>query len=345
MNNAKDGDIIKLDNDISLTAGDWGKGDCFSIPQNCLVTLELNGKNIDIGAGSASNNFGVGENSALLIKNGSIKNIDTNDDDTGVLILSGVTVTENICTDSTQIWIVNNSSVENLLVVESGGTIDGNVLMNDLNGEVILLGLDVIGKISNSYHSTIINSGHYNNIDGGSGKITINNGYYSGNLVGQKYEIINGYFIYKPDPSYITASKAAVKCNVEEKEKTYYYTIGDHVHSWKYFAKDNYLYAYCSEDNNCMYYGNEAELNDSIKLALSKPSNCVYNGSPIEAEINENESDINSWEYFFNELPVIKYEAKTGSSLLNDKAVNVGSYTASISAGVGPDEKQQRWIL
>ena len=130
-----------------------------------------------------------------------------------------------------------------------------------------------------------------------------------------------------------------MKCNVEEKEKTYYYTIGGHVHSWKYFAKDNYLYAYCSEDNNCMYYGSEAELNDSIKLALSKPSNCVYNGSPIEAEINENESDINSWEYFFNELPVIKYEAKTGSSLLNDKAVNVGSYTARISAGVGPDEK------
>ena len=68
MNNAKDGDIIKLDNDISLTAGDWGKGDCFSIPQNCLVTLDLNGKNIDIGAGSVSNNFGVGENSVLLIK-------------------------------------------------------------------------------------------------------------------------------------------------------------------------------------------------------------------------------------------------------------------------------------
>ena len=89
-----------------------------------MIIQDLNGKTINIGFGSASNNFGIGANSALLIKNGIIENIDTNDPDTGVLILSGEKITNNICMGSTQIWIVNNSSVENLLVVESGGTIN-----------------------------------------------------------------------------------------------------------------------------------------------------------------------------------------------------------------------------
>lgn len=459
MNFANDGDIVKLENDIDLEAGSYGSGDCFSVPQNCLVTLDLNGKTINIGAGSASNNFGVGENSALLIKNGSIGNIDTNDNDKGVLILSGVTVNENICTGSTQIWIVNNSSVENILLVETGGTInpgagenmnpittpgvyendkkyfghenpapamvgsgvtwqckntlqedfelanndttntytniiflrdselendasltaggininlggytlttgdhilsidnesgngtnkiysgtiDGDISMNNSLGEVVLSSLDVTGMIDNSYHPTIINSGHYNNITGGPGKITINDGFYYGKLVGLKYEISNGYFVNKPDPSYIIANKAAVKCNIEEKGITYNYTIGDHTHSWKYFANNNYLYAYCDADENCVYYGTEANLNSSVKLILDAPSKRSYSGNPIEATINHNNSNINSWRLFFNGLPTIEYEAKSGSSLLNNKPVNVGSYFASISIGENENKRTAR---
>ena len=457
MNNAKDGDIVKLENDLSLTAGNYGDGDCFSVPQNCLVTLDLNGKAINIGAGSASDNFGIQQNSALLIKNGLIENIDTKDDDKGVLILSSVKVTNNINTGSTQIWIVNNSSVENILNVETGGkinpgagenmnpiitpglyenekkyvghenpapamvgsgvtweclntlqedfnkanndttgtytniiflrdsilendshltaggininlggytlttgshilsidntsginkinsgTINGDIVMNDSNGEVVLSSLDVTGTIDNSSHPTTINSGHYNNITGGPGKVTINNGYYSGNLVGLEYEISNGYFVNKPDPSYIVANKAAVKCNKEEKGITYNYTIGDHIHSWKYFANNNYLYAYCDAEENCVYYGTEANLNNSVKLILDAPSNCTYSGNPIEATINQNNSDINSWRLFFNELPAIEYEAKSGSSLLNNKPVDVGSYFASISIGENDNKKTAR---
>lgn len=232
---------------------------------------------------------------------------------------------------------INNASGINKI---NSGTINGNLLMNNLTGEVILSDLDVTGTINNNTHPTTINSGHYYNIAGGDGKVSINNGFYSGDLTGPEYEISDGYFVNKPNPSYIISSKAAVKCNVDEKGKTYYYKIGNHNHSWKYFAQNNRLYAYCSIDNSCAHYGSEADLINSIEILLNGPSNCIYNGNPIEATLNGNDYNISSWKHFFGDLPVIKYEAKTGSTLTGDKAVNIGSYTAYISVGVGVDEKR-----
>lgn len=79
----------------------------------------MQGHTINIGYDNNSNNFGIGANSALLIKNGTIENTDTNNDDTSILILSEVTVTERVFLGNTQSWIVNNSSI-NMLYPEDG---------------------------------------------------------------------------------------------------------------------------------------------------------------------------------------------------------------------------------
>ncbi|MCR4955434.1 MAG: hypothetical protein K6A30_01960, partial [Lachnospiraceae bacterium] len=104
MSDAVDGDVIRLTSDISMD-----NDTRFSVPQDCLVTLDLNGKTINEPA--CNNNFGVGANSALLIKNGTIGNIDTNESDSGVLILSQVTVTGYVWLGTTQAWLVNGTSI------------------------------------------------------------------------------------------------------------------------------------------------------------------------------------------------------------------------------------------
>lgn len=126
MNEAQDGDVVKLENNITIIGGSDKHGDCFSVPKNCLVTLDLNGKTLTVSnAQGNANNFGVGENSALIIKNGTINGrLDTNNEDKGILILSGVTVTDILFLGTTQAWIVNNCNIADLHT--ENGTVNPN---------------------------------------------------------------------------------------------------------------------------------------------------------------------------------------------------------------------------
>ena len=130
MNTAKDGDVVKLTSDIALDVKANQKGDYFIIPTNCLVTLDLNGHKISGIATLHGDVFGVRENSALLIKNGTIQNIDTEDSDSGIIILNNVTVTSEMTLGNTQAWIVNNSSILYILSTENGSVNPG---ANDLH--------------------------------------------------------------------------------------------------------------------------------------------------------------------------------------------------------------------
>ena len=124
LNEAKDGDVVNVTADITLNVGANQTGDCFIIPGNCLVTLNLNGHKLNYtGGGSNADYIGVGNGSALIIKNGSITMMDTRNQDTGILILTNVKVGSAYYTGGTQTWIVNHSSVGEL-VVEDGGKIN-----------------------------------------------------------------------------------------------------------------------------------------------------------------------------------------------------------------------------
>ncbi len=312
MNNAVDGDVVRLKNDITLSPEN-----SFRIPTGCLVTLDLNGKTI---AGTTEN--GVGENSALLIKNGKFTYFDTINDSSGILILSGVEVEGDFWLGKTQIWIVNNSYIGSLnkesgsvnpgashlstdgnifvnpapAIIGSGttwkcgetlqadfdqvsstysnivmlkddnltadstlstgditfnlgyyklslkgyklnvdnsigtnivesGTIDGDLTMGTNSGEVELSTLDVTGTVSNGNHPLTITSGHYNDITGGSGKVTIKGGYYKGTLSGSNYEISGGHFVNMPDPSGIASGYAIYAEELTENNVTYHYTV------------------------------------------------------------------------------------------------------------------------
>ncbi len=110
----QDGDTVKLLNDVNIQVGNQRTGDWFSVPKNCLVTLDLNGKLINSNTATSGNWCGVGQNSALIIKNGSIAHIDTNENDTGVLVISNVNVSGTFYLGTTQSWLVNGTAVSDL---------------------------------------------------------------------------------------------------------------------------------------------------------------------------------------------------------------------------------------
>lgn len=130
LNNAKDGDVVKLASNITMVGGGNHTGDCFTVPENCLVTLDLNGKTLAVNnTGSNCNNFGIGANSALIVKNGTVSGgLDTNNDDEGTLILSSVSV-EAAWLGETKTWVVNGSSIGHL-ETEYGSINEGAANLN-----------------------------------------------------------------------------------------------------------------------------------------------------------------------------------------------------------------------
>ena len=93
-----------------------------------------------------------------------------------------------------------------------------------------------------------------------------------------------------------------------------------HSHDFTYSASGATLTATCGNA--------DCDLQDSkVSLTLTA-SSANYSGSAVEASM-----DKTAWEAAGLTAPTIVYEAKTGSALTDNKAVNVGSYTAKITAG------------
>ncbi len=134
INNAKDGDTVKLTQDIKLV----NATNLFTLPANCLVTLDLNGKVLWCRAETKDGGeFGVNSSSTLLVKNGTLTNLDTNEDDSGTIILYNVRVNDvypmlsnndqykgSLCLGNTKTWILQNSYIKNLHV-ENGTVNEG----------------------------------------------------------------------------------------------------------------------------------------------------------------------------------------------------------------------------
>lgn len=120
---ANDGAVLKITSDkCSVDV-------LFTIKSNCLVTLDLQGHTL---ISNNTNTFNLSSNSALLIKNGTIRiNLDTQQNTQGILILNNVSVRGGSCwLGQTDSWIVNKSYIENLSVED--GTVN-NGASNNLN--------------------------------------------------------------------------------------------------------------------------------------------------------------------------------------------------------------------
>lgn len=119
---AADGDVVKLTGSSEM----FLRG-TFSVGANRFVTLDLNGRTLNVlentvgsYTGIGANAFGVVKGSALMIKNGTIAGfLDTKADDSGTIILNSVQVKRYNSQGSfflghTQAWIVNNKGIESL---------------------------------------------------------------------------------------------------------------------------------------------------------------------------------------------------------------------------------------
>lgn len=96
------------------------------------------------------------------------------------------------------------------------------------------------------------------------------------------------------------------------------------LHSWSYVANGATLTATCS-DASCTLPGKKV----SLTLTASSTN---YSGSAVSVRFGKGEVD--AWKAATGEdAPTIVYEAKTGSTLTDGKAVNIGSYTAKITVG------------
>lgn len=134
LQNAKDGEIIKLKNDIDGTSL---RNNPFYIASNCLVTLDLCGHTITFGNGGDV--FGVDTGSALLIKNGEMDYFDTyNDHSAGIIILSNVKVKATAWWGKSTGWVLNNSSIASCQTesasINKGASDNLNPRGNNFNG-------------------------------------------------------------------------------------------------------------------------------------------------------------------------------------------------------------------
>ena len=109
LNNAQDGDIIKLANDIVNGSNAFDQG--FRIPANRAVTLDLNGKQL---GNLGSQRWNIYSGSSLFVKNGRINHLDTSNDSNGCLILSNVTIDATLYLGVTDAYIVNNCHISTL---------------------------------------------------------------------------------------------------------------------------------------------------------------------------------------------------------------------------------------
>ena len=99
--------------------------------------------------------------------------------------------------------------------------------------------------------------------------------------------------------------------------------VAPHVHDFTYTANDGKLTATCNGNGDCDYK------TSPLTLTLTAPTSLVYDGNAKAFTFADGEA--NAWEAAGLELPTITYAAKSGSSLTSDKAVNAGSYKASIT--------------
>lgn len=109
LNNAQDGDVIKLANDI--TNGNTAYNQGFQIPANSAVTLDLNGKEL---GNLGSQRWNIYSGSSLFVKDGRINHLDTSNDSNGCLILSNVTIDRTLYLGATDAYIVNNCHISTL---------------------------------------------------------------------------------------------------------------------------------------------------------------------------------------------------------------------------------------
>ena len=125
--------------------------------------------------------------------------------------------------------------------------------------------------------------------------------------------------------TFVMESGKLTKINVSgsvypENNGTY---VAPHVHTFTYDANGSVLTATCTDGCSGGYDDNP------LTLTLTVPSSLVYDGKAKTVTFANGETD--AWTTAGLQLPTITYTAKSGSSLTNDKAINAGSYTASIT--------------
>ena len=99
--------------------------------------------------------------------------------------------------------------------------------------------------------------------------------------------------------------------------------IPSHTHSFTYTVNNGKLTATCTDGCSDGYDDNP------LTLTLTPPTSLVYDGNAKAFTFADGEAD--AWTSAGLGLPTIAYVAKSGSTLTNDKAVDAGSYTASIT--------------
>lgn len=96
-----------------------------------------------------------------------------------------------------------------------------------------------------------------------------------------------------------------------------------HTHTFTYTANGAKVTATCTSGCDKGYDSTP------LTLTLTAPSSLVYDGNAKEFTVAGGEGD--AWTNAGLSLPTITYSAKSGSTLTDAKAVNTGSYTASIT--------------
>ena len=96
-----------------------------------------------------------------------------------------------------------------------------------------------------------------------------------------------------------------------------------HTHAFTYTANNGKITATCVDGCDKGYDTNP------LTLTLTAPTSLVYNGNAKAFTFADGEAA--AWTGAGLELPTITYAAKSGSSLTSDKAVDAGSYTASVT--------------
>ena len=126
--------------------------------------------------------------------------------------------------------------------------------------------------------------------------------------------------------TFVMNSEKLVKITIEESEEADNngnYLPPAHTHAFIYTANNDVITATCID--GC----SDGFDDDPLTLALTPPTSLVYDGSAKEVSFAAGEAD--AWEAAGLELPTITYTVKSGSSLTSNKAVNAGSYTASVT--------------
>lgn len=110
-----------------------------------------------------------------------------------------------------------------------------------------------------------------------------------------------------------------------------------HQHEWQYEVDSNKLYAYCSSTTPPVCAWGAAY---KMPLTLNVASEVTYSGEPyVGAYLTRSEKT--AWETAGLKVPPIQYEGREGTNYgpSSTPPTNVGTYTASITAGITEDAK------